>query len=112
MARDVDQYCVQPCCPFGDGSVFAGIFKNEETAVDGDAWNGGCHIPCRVDACFRGRGVSQVLDSVSHSCIAVLAIVQKNAARFDGDSSRHGFRNLFYHSHTFQSDLWRVEGLI
>lgn len=101
MARDVDQHCVQPCCPFGDRSVFAGIFKNEEAAVDGDAWNRGCHIPCCADTGFRGRGVSQVLDSVSHSCIAVLATVQKNAARFDGDSSRHGFRSLFCHIHTF-----------
>lgn len=112
MARDVDQHCVQPCCPFGDGSVFAGIFKNAETAVDGDAWHRGCHIPCRADIGFRSRGLSQVFDSVSHSCIVVLSTVQKDAAWFDGDSSRYCFRSLFYHIHTFQSFLWSVVDLI
>ena len=112
MARDVDQHCVQPFCPFGDRGIFAGIFKNEEAAVDGDAWCRGCHIPCRTDTGFRGRGVSPVLDSVLHPCIAVLATVQKDAAWFDRDSPCYGFRSLFYYIHTFQSDLWRVESLI
>ena len=112
MARDTDQHCVQPLCHFGDRGIFAGIFKNTKAAVDGDAWCRGCHLPCHADAGFRGRGVSQVLDSVRHHRIAVLATIQKDAAWFDGDSSCHGFRSLFCHIHTFQSDLWMVEDWI
>ncbi len=54
MAGDADQHCVQPLCPFGDRSVLVGIFKDEETTIDGDAWYRGCHIPCRAYASFRG----------------------------------------------------------